>query len=128
MWSVSYVTCIDLIAQVSLTWWSVFSLLDVLTLKLRIIILLADRPADQPTSQPTERLTDRTTNRRTDGPTDWPTNQLTQNNFPGWPYHKKLSCLLLIPSSTVLLQNRTLELVLFEVYKCSRRSHSSANI
>ena len=45
MWSVSYVTCIDLIAQVSLTWWLAF-FLDMLTLKLTVIIIIL--PADQP--------------------------------------------------------------------------------
>ena len=46
MWSVSYVTYIDIKAQVSLTRWSVFLFLDVPTLKLQIIIniLSADRP------------------------------------------------------------------------------------
>ena len=46
MWSVSYVTCIDHIAQVSLSRSSIFLFLDLLTLKLRIIIilLLTDRP------------------------------------------------------------------------------------
>ena len=46
MWSVSYVTYIDIKAQVSLTWWSVFLFLDVPTLKLKIIIniLSTDRP------------------------------------------------------------------------------------
>ena len=34
MWLVSYGTYIDIIAQVSLTWWSVFLFLDVPTLKL----------------------------------------------------------------------------------------------
>ena len=43
MLSVSYVTCIDIIAQVSLTQWSAFLFLDVSTLKL-IIILPTDRP------------------------------------------------------------------------------------
>ena len=35
----SYITCIDLISQVALTWWS-FLFLDVLDLKLRIIIII----------------------------------------------------------------------------------------
>ena len=43
MWLVSYVTCIDLIAQISLTRWSAFLFLDVLILKL-IIILPTARP------------------------------------------------------------------------------------
>ena len=34
-----YITCIDLIAQVSLAWWS-FLFLDMLTLKLRIILII----------------------------------------------------------------------------------------
>ena len=46
MWSVSHVTCIDLIAQVSLTQWSTFLFLDVLTLKLGIIIIIL--PTDLP--------------------------------------------------------------------------------
>ena len=46
MWSVSYVTCIDILAQVSLTRWSVFLFLDVQTLKLKIIINIS--PIDQP--------------------------------------------------------------------------------
>ena len=37
---VSYITCIDLVAQVSLAWWSWFLFLDVLTLKRKIIIIL----------------------------------------------------------------------------------------
>ena len=45
MWLVSYVTCIDHIAQVSLSRSSIFLFLDLLTLKLRIIILLQ---TDQP--------------------------------------------------------------------------------
>ena len=51
MWSVSYVTYVDIISQVSLTWSSVFLFFDLPTLKpsmlkLRIIIniLLTDRP------------------------------------------------------------------------------------
>ena len=40
MWSISYVTCIDIIAQVSLTPLSMFLFLDVPTLKLRITVLL----------------------------------------------------------------------------------------
>ena len=46
IWSVSYVTCIDIVAQVSVTPWSVFLFLDVPTLKLKIIIniLLTDQP------------------------------------------------------------------------------------
>ena len=32
MWSVSYVTCVDIIAQVSLARWSLFLFLDILTL------------------------------------------------------------------------------------------------
>ena len=46
MWSVSYVTCVDIIAQVSLTWWSMFLFLEVPTLKLRIIIIVLS--TDQP--------------------------------------------------------------------------------
>ena len=38
MWSVSYVTCVDIKAQVSLTLWSIFVFLDGPTLKLKIII------------------------------------------------------------------------------------------
>ena len=34
MWSISYVTCVEKMAQVSLTPWSIFLFLDVLTLKL----------------------------------------------------------------------------------------------
>ena len=45
MWSVSYVFCVDIIIQVSLTRLSVFLFLDVPTLKLRIIIIL---PTDRP--------------------------------------------------------------------------------
>ena len=46
MWSISYVTCVDIIAQVSLTPWSISLFLDKLTQKLRIIIiiLLTDWP------------------------------------------------------------------------------------
>ena len=40
MWSVSHVTCFDLIAQFSLTRLSIFLFLDEPTLKLRIIIIL----------------------------------------------------------------------------------------
>ena len=47
MWWVSHVTCIDLIAQVSLTQWSTFLFLDVLTLKLGIIIIII-LPTDLP--------------------------------------------------------------------------------
>ena len=46
MWSVSYVTCINILAQVTLTRWSVFLFLDVQTLKLNIIINIL--PIDQP--------------------------------------------------------------------------------
>ena len=46
MWSVSYVTCIDLVAKVSLNRQSTFLFLDVLTLKLRIIIIIL--PTDRP--------------------------------------------------------------------------------
>ena len=44
MWSISYVTFVDIIAQFSLTPWLIFLFLHVLTLKLRIsiIILLTD--------------------------------------------------------------------------------------
>ena len=38
MWSVSYVIYTDIVAQVSLTRWSVFLFLDMPTLKLKIII------------------------------------------------------------------------------------------
>ena len=43
---ISYVTCVDIKAQVSLTLWSMFLFLDLPTLKLTIIIiiLLTDRP------------------------------------------------------------------------------------
>ena len=46
MWSVLDVTCVDIIAQLLLPQWFVFSCLDVPALKLRIIIivLLSDRP------------------------------------------------------------------------------------
>ena len=46
MWSVSYIACADIIAQVSSTWWSVFLFLYVPTMKLKIfiIILLTDQP------------------------------------------------------------------------------------
>ena len=55
MWSVSYITCIDLTDQVSLTRRSSF-FLDVLTLKLRIIIILL--PTDRPeTILPVARTT-----------------------------------------------------------------------
>ena len=40
MWLVSFVTCIEIIAQVSLTRWSIILLLDVPTLKLKIIIII----------------------------------------------------------------------------------------
>ena len=39
MWLISYITCVVIIAQVSLTLWSIFLFLDVQTLKLRIIII-----------------------------------------------------------------------------------------
>ena len=38
MWLVSFVTCIVIIAQVSLTGWSVFLFLDVLTLRIKLRI------------------------------------------------------------------------------------------
>ena len=46
MWSVSYIACANIIAQVSSTWWSVFLFLYVPTMKLKIfiIILLTDQP------------------------------------------------------------------------------------
>ena len=46
MWSVLHVTFVDIIAQLLLPRWVVFSYLDVSALKLRIIIivLLSDRP------------------------------------------------------------------------------------
>ena len=40
MWSASYVTCVDIIAQVSLPQWSIYLFLNVRTLKLRIIIII----------------------------------------------------------------------------------------
>ena len=46
MWSISYVTFIDIIAQVSLTPCSIFLFLDMSTLKLRINIIIL------PTKQP----------------------------------------------------------------------------
>ena len=46
MWSVSHVTCFDLIAQFSLTRLSIFLFLDEPTLKLRIIIITL--PTDRP--------------------------------------------------------------------------------
>ena len=46
MCSVSYVTCVDIIAQVSLTQWSIFLFLDIPTLKLRIIIIIL--PTERP--------------------------------------------------------------------------------
>ena len=46
MWLISYITCVDIIAQVSLTPWLIFLFLDVPTLKLRIIIIIF------PTGQP----------------------------------------------------------------------------
>ena len=39
-WSVSYATCVDIMVQVSLTQWSIFLFLDVLTLKLGVIIII----------------------------------------------------------------------------------------
>ena len=39
-WSVSYATCVDIMVQVSLSQWSIFLFLDVLTLKLRVIIII----------------------------------------------------------------------------------------
>ena len=39
-WSVSYITCADIMAQVSLTRWSTFLFLGVLTLKLRIVVII----------------------------------------------------------------------------------------
>ena len=45
MLSVSSVTCAYITVQASLTWWSIFSFIDMPTLKLRIIIILPnDRP------------------------------------------------------------------------------------
>ena len=46
MWLVSYVTCIDIIAHVPSTQWSVFLFLDLPTLKLKIIIIIL--PTEQP--------------------------------------------------------------------------------
>ena len=43
-WSVSYVTCVDIIAQVSETWWSISLFLPTLKLRIIIIVLPADRP------------------------------------------------------------------------------------
>ena len=45
MWSVSYVTCVDKIAQVSLTQWSIYLISVLPTLKLRITIIF---PINQP--------------------------------------------------------------------------------
>ena len=47
MWSNSYVTFVDILAQVSLTPWSIFLFLDMPTLKLRIIIIII-LPTDPP--------------------------------------------------------------------------------
>ena len=44
MSGVSYITCVDIIAQVSLNWWLMFLFLDMPTLKVRIIIIIV--PAD----------------------------------------------------------------------------------
>ena len=46
MWSLSYVTFVDIMEQVSLIPWSIFLFFDMPTLKLGIdiIILLTDRP------------------------------------------------------------------------------------
>ena len=44
MWLISYVTCVDIIAKVSLTWWSMFLFLDMPTLKLRIVIFPTNWP------------------------------------------------------------------------------------
>ena len=46
MWLISYETCVGIIAQVLLTPWSIFLFLDILTLKLRIIIIILEN--DQP--------------------------------------------------------------------------------
>ena len=40
MWSISYVTCVDIIAQVSSNPWSVFLFLDVSTQKIGLLLLL----------------------------------------------------------------------------------------
>ena len=53
MWSVSYVTYVDMISQVSLTRLAIFLFLDVPTLKLRmiiiiIIIIIIILPTDRP--------------------------------------------------------------------------------
>ena len=45
-WSISYVTCLDIIAKVSLPQGSIFLFLDVWTLKLKIAIIL---PTHRPT-------------------------------------------------------------------------------
>ena len=47
MWSISYVTCVDIIAQVSSNPWSVFLLLDVSTQKIGLLLLLLCPPTDQ---------------------------------------------------------------------------------
>ena len=44
MWSISYGTCVDIIAQASLPQWSIFLFLVEPSLKLRIIILPTDQP------------------------------------------------------------------------------------
>ena len=46
MWLISYVTCVDIIAQVSLTPRSILLFLDVSTLEFWIIIIIL--PIDQP--------------------------------------------------------------------------------
>ena len=45
MWSVLYLTCVDIIAQISLTPWSAFLFSNVPTLRLSTVIIL---PSDQP--------------------------------------------------------------------------------
>ena len=48
MWLISYVTCVDIIAQVSLTPRSILLFLDVSTLEFWIIIIIIILPIDQP--------------------------------------------------------------------------------
>ena len=47
MLSISYVTCVDIIAQVSSNPWSVFLFLDVSTQKIGLLLLLLCPPTDQ---------------------------------------------------------------------------------
>ena len=48
MWSISYVTCVDIIAKVSLTPWSIFLSSDMPTPELRTIIITIILPTDRP--------------------------------------------------------------------------------